>query len=182
MQNNDELIKTQRLTLRFPRAEDGPALYEAMLESREQLARLLNTSFEGRTPESVTERCRQQAAECLSGESFALHAFDAGHRLIGSLELHKNKDDTYMPVCFVRASEQGKGYATEAGVAVLQYLAGMGMEIKSSTTADNEASQGLHLKLGFRKAQGQGFHYMLEAKGTPDVSPSPALRTKSQPS
>lgn len=113
-------IETSRLLLRVPRAGDGPALHEALVESLPELRRFLwflSWVAEEQTPESAEIRCRKAQANFFARTDLPFWVFDQSTgRLVGSVGLHRT--DWSIPKTevgyWIRTSAAGNGYVTEA--------------------------------------------------------------------
>jgi len=111
---------TPRLVLRSFTPEDAPALHEALVESLPRLREylwFLPWIAEEQTLQSAEVRCRNAQAAFENHADLAWLAFDRStQRVVGSAGLHRT--DWTLPRTevgyWIRSSEAGKGYATEA--------------------------------------------------------------------
>ena len=119
-------IETSRLLLRAPRAGDGPALHEALVESLPELRRFLwflSWVAEEQTLESAEIRCRRAQANFHARTDLPFWIFDKStDRLVGSAGLHRT--DWSIPQTevgyWIRTSAAGNGYVTEAVDALVR--------------------------------------------------------------
>lgn len=150
-------FETQRLLLRAPKAGDGLAVYEARMETREQLR-----NWPVATPWAQAEPTQEDAeAYCRRGQSAFLARTDlpmlaflkADQTFVGCFSLHRM--DWEVPRFeigyWLRASQQKRGLATEAvqGMAqlALQELQALRVEIHCNT--ENHASRKVAERTGF---------------------------------
>ncbi len=113
-------IETPRLTIRSFRIDDAPALLEALAESIEDLRAylwFLPWIAEEPTLETAQVRCRRAEANFLLRSDLAYLTFEkVTGRLVGSVGLHRT--EWTLPKTevgyWVRSSETGQGYASEA--------------------------------------------------------------------
>jgi RimJ/RimL family protein N-acetyltransferase len=140
--------RTERLLLRPGWVEDAPVLAEAM--NREDVVlKLAQVPW----PYSVADAESFLARDRASGEANLLifERTSAEPRLIGGIGLARNARNTVLGYWIVPSS-WGKGFATEAGRAVID-LARETLRIGQLTAqhfADNPASGSVLRKLGFR--------------------------------
>jgi len=140
------VLDTDRLHLRIAKPSDGRAIYDAVLESLENL-RAWPTSLPWATYEPTVaaseQFSRQSEADCAAGIGFAFLAFDADDRLVGSVGLHSIRwDIPSMEIGFwMRSSVQRRGFATEAVEAVLNFsFTQLGARrVQARTDEDNRA-------------------------------------------
>ena len=152
-----ERIETPRLLLRPFSIADAPALHEALVESltalREHLW-FLPWVAEPPTLASAEARCVQAAENFRQRTDLAYLAFDRrSGRLVASAGLHRT--DWALPATevgvWVRTSEMGKGYATEAVTALTAWaLDTLGAErVAFVADAINAGSRAVALRCGF---------------------------------
>lgn len=151
-------LETPRLLLRSFRVDDAPLLHAALVDSIDDLRRhlwFLPWVAEAPTLQSAQARCRKAEANFLLRTDLAYLAFEkASGRLVASIGLHRTDWD--LPKTEVgywaRTSDAGKGYASEAVVALttwaLQTLGAVRVELV--TDEDNTRSRRLAERCGFR--------------------------------
>ncbi len=151
-------LETPRLLLRSFRLEDAPALHEALVESvaqlREHLWFLPWLAMEP-SLQSAELRCRQAQANFLLRTDLPYLAFEKStERLVGSVGLHRT--DWELPKTevgyWLRTSETGKGYATEAVNALTDWaLNTLGAKRVSLITDElNQGSRAVAERCGFQ--------------------------------
>lgn len=153
-----EALETPRLLLRPFAITDAPQLHEALLESIEALREhlwFLPWVAEPPTLASAEARCRRALASFHLRTDLAYLAFDRGSgRLVASAGLHRT--DWALPATevgyWVRTSEVGHGYATEAVEALTRWaLEGLGaVRVALVTDAGNAGSRAVAERCGFR--------------------------------
>jgi RimJ/RimL family protein N-acetyltransferase len=151
-------FETPRLFLRPFAVADAPQLHEALVESIDALREhlwFLPWVAEPPTPASAEARCRQAQADFLQRADLPYLAFERrSGRLVASAGMHRT--DWALPATevgyWVRTSEVGQGYATEAVNALTTWaLEGLGAT-RVALVADerNVASRAVALRCGFR--------------------------------
>ncbi|UZK67344.1 GNAT family N-acetyltransferase [Sphingomonas sp. M1-B02] len=140
--------RTPRLTLRPGWPEDAPALAQAI--GHECVVRNL-----ARAPWPYPiEAAETFAASFATSDEpvFLLFEHDAGAiRLVGGIGLHAIGDEPHELGYWVTPNAWGRGYATEAGKAVLQVAKAIGVRrVTAGHFIDNPASGRVLRKLGFR--------------------------------
>ena len=153
-----ESFETPRLLLRPFAVADAPQLHEALAESIEALREhlwFLPWVAEPPTLASAAARCRQAQASFLLRTDLPYLAFERrSGRLVASVGLHRT--DWALPATevgyWVRTSEVGKGYATEAVSALTAWaLDALGATRVALVTDElNFASRAVALRCGFR--------------------------------
>jgi len=150
-------IETARLLMRPPRSGDGAALHEAIVESLPELRRFLASLpwvAEEQTRESAEVFCRNAESNFLARRDlpFLLLGRESG-RLVGACGLHRTNWEVPKTEVgyWVRASESGKGYVTEAVNGLVAFaLDAIGAErIEIITDAENLASRRVAERCGF---------------------------------
>lgn len=153
-----ETFETPRLTLRPFSIADAPQLHEALVESLGELRNhlwFLPWVAEEQTLESAQVRCRKAQGNFVLRLDLAYLAFErSSGRLVASAGLHRT--DWILPRTevgyWVRTSEVGKGYATEA-VNALTDWALLGLQAKRVelvTDELNAASRAVAVRCGFQ--------------------------------
>ncbi len=152
-----ESFETPRLHLRPFSEADAPQLHEALVESIAQLREnlwFLPWVAEPQTLRSAEERCRKARSDFQLRLDLPYLVFDRTGRLVASAGLHRT--DWAAPKTevgyWVRTSEVGKGYATEAvNVLTTWALQSLGAErVELVTDERNAASRAVALRCGFR--------------------------------
>ena len=149
-------IETPRLILRPVQTGDGAAITEAKRETWDQLTQWMPWAKGEHSPDADEVWARKNHAQFILRENFALVGIekDTGRHVIWTglhrFDWHKRRFEIGY---WVRASAQGKGYATESTNALIRYafnaLSARRVEI---THADgNERSQNVIEKLSFQK-------------------------------
>jgi RimJ/RimL family protein N-acetyltransferase len=151
-------ITTPRLILRPVQAGEGPAITEAKRESWAELSPWDIWTW-GRLEDLKVEDdelfCRRKYIKFLAREDLTFLSFNRETgKLIGVAGLHKCdwKRRMFMVGFWVRTSETAKGYATEAGNALIRYAfdALSATKVYSFHAAGNVGSQRVIEKLGFQ--------------------------------
>ncbi len=141
--------RTQRLTLRPGWAEDAPALTAAIAHEAVafQLARLPWPYTEAHAAQWLGQVSRPDDV------SRVILSHDYGYpRLVGGIGIHPD-GDAHEIGYWLTPDAWGRGYATEAGRAILgiaQYAMGL-KRLTSGCFLDNPASGRVLAKLGFRQ-------------------------------
>lgn len=147
-------ILTPRLELRCYRLEDAPLVTEAITHSLPHL----RAWFPWAHPEPVSQAVR---LETIAGQverfetmkDFTMGMFSRdGDRLIGGTGLHpRGRAECWEIGYWVRANAEGKGYATEASIALTQVALGLlglpRLEIRCDSR--NARSSRIPARLGF---------------------------------
>lgn len=152
-----EILETPRLVLRTMRRSDAPQLHEALAQSIVELRQylwFLPWVREEPTLQSAERRCiRAHAAFLLRTDlAYLAVARSSGH-LIGSAGLHRT--DWSLPRTevgyWIRSSETGRGYASEAVRALTQWaLTGLGARrVELITDELNAGSCRVAIRCGF---------------------------------
>lgn len=120
----DEFLSA-RLLIRSPRPGDGTMLYEAVIESLEHLKPWMPWAHNPVTLEAEEAVVRRMHANFLAREDLTLFLLERNTgRFIGGSGLHRI--DWNVPRFeigyWVRASEQGKGFITEAVAALTDFV------------------------------------------------------------
>jgi RimJ/RimL family protein N-acetyltransferase len=152
-----ESLETERLQLRPFRTTDAPQLHEALLESIAELRKhlwFLPWVSEEQTLQSAEVRCRRAEANFLVRADLPYLAFTKSTgRLVASVGLHRT--DWSLPKTevgyWVRTSEAGKGYATEAVLELTNWaLYGLrAKRVELVTDENNQGSRRLAERCGF---------------------------------
>ncbi|MGV3524032.1 MAG: GNAT family N-acetyltransferase [Candidatus Sericytochromatia bacterium] len=152
-----ETFETARLVLRPFTVSDAPQLHEALVESLAELRAnlwFLPWVAEEQTLQSAEVRCRKAQGQFLLRQDLAYLAFErTSGRLVASAGLHRT-DWTFPKTevgYWVRSSEVGKGYATEAVNALTHWalfeLAAKRVELV--TDERNAGSRAVALRCGY---------------------------------
>ncbi|SDT56455.1 Protein N-acetyltransferase, RimJ/RimL family [Paenibacillaceae bacterium GAS479] len=122
----DDSFESSRLLIRAPRFGDGQAVNEAILESLDQLKPWMPWAQSAPTQEQSEVNIRQATLAFQERSNLRLMLIDKQTgRLVGSSGLHRiNWDNRSFEIGYwVRASEAGKGYITEAVQAISAFAA-----------------------------------------------------------
>jgi len=117
-------IFTERLVIREPRVGEGAIVNEAVVESFGELHAWMPWAKEVPTVEESEKYTRESAAKFITRQDFGLRIWNREQtRFIGSTGLHPK---SWSPRVFeigywIRTSEAGKGYTTEAVKALTAY-------------------------------------------------------------
>ena len=152
-------ITTHRLVLRPPRAGDGAAMNEAVLETIEPLQRWMPWATPTPTPDQTEAWCRSSAADFVARRQLPMLLFlreSAGEpaTFVGSSGLHRVDWEVprFEVGYWVRRRFEGQGYVTEAAAAITRFafetLGARRVEIR--TDDRNERSWRVAERLGFR--------------------------------
>ena len=149
-------IETPRLILREPRPGDGAALHGMKLETWEQIHQWMPWATEIGTEDESEANCREAYANFILRKDLRLQGFEkeTGRMVIGT-GLHRfDWNVRRIEIGYwVRASAQGKGYATESTNALTRYafevLRANAVAIDAAT--ENRRSLSVIEKLGFEK-------------------------------
>lgn len=152
-------IETERLTLRCPRADDGPELHDALVESVHRLRSWFAwTAATELTLERSAASARFARWRFLAGRELQFFIFRKGSpRLLGVAGLcNPDWSRHHFEISYwLRTGCEGHGYATEAVAALtdfaFQRLAARRLEIRCDL--DNVAAAALPQRLGFRLEQ-----------------------------
>jgi RimJ/RimL family protein N-acetyltransferase len=142
--------RTQRLTLRPGWREDAPALADAI--GHEHVVRMLAQvpwPYETSHAEDFLARPRKVSDVFLLILS---HEQEPYPRLVGGIGIHPQEDGGHEFGYWLAPDAWGRGYATEAGravVAMARHALGL-KRLKSGHFVDNPASGRVLTKLGFR--------------------------------
>lgn len=150
------VIVTRNLLLRPPKPGDGKLMYQAVKETRAQLARWMPWA-QGRVSEAALEEyARRSCAQWTLREELPLVIFDrTGKRMLGATGMHRInwQVPSFELGYWLRKSAQGKGYAQEATLTLahfcFDYLAARRIEIRCDD--QNRKSMKVPLALGFIK-------------------------------
>lgn len=152
--NFPEEFYTERLLIRKPMPGDGPAVYEAMQASLEELKPWMPWAHREQTEQDVEANMRDAHAKFLTREDLRLHLFDkVTGKFIGSSGLHRiNWDVPKFEIGYwIDSRQSGKGYITEAVQAITDFafeqLNARRVEIRCDLK--NTKSSAIPEKLGF---------------------------------
>ena len=151
--NVPEAVETDRLTLRATRAGMGPAIYEAVRESKRELDRWMPWARETKSATDTERHCREMQLKWHAREEldFCFHRRTDG-LLVGKGGLHTI--DWTVPRFeigyWVRSSCARQGYATEATLGLVQLARSLNAaRLEISSDARNAASRRVAEKSGF---------------------------------
>jgi RimJ/RimL family protein N-acetyltransferase len=151
-------ISTERLLLRMPRAGDGAIIFPAARESLAELKPWMPWATDDYSVEKGEEWCRRGAARFLLREELpflmflreglyleGLHLGNIGMPRI-NWELRKCEIGYWL-----RTSQTGRGYMTEAGRAMVELLLKLGFcRIEIRCDPQNQKSRAVAQRLGFQ--------------------------------
>jgi RimJ/RimL family protein N-acetyltransferase len=139
--------RTQRLLLRPGWAEDAPALAAAIAD--EMIVRNLATApwpYRLRDAEAFLAQPRDPVLPSF----LVFERTDGEPRLVGSCGLGRRPSGAVELGYWIARPHWGRGYATEAGIALLEIARAMGLRsLEGSHFLDNPASGRVLEKLGF---------------------------------
>ncbi|HET9851682.1 MAG TPA: GNAT family protein [Candidatus Limnocylindrales bacterium] len=141
-------FQTERLTLRLPDEEGARLEHEMIHESLDHLWPWFSFRANPPTLAARVEKAAQQRADAAAGTS-ATYIIFAGARAVGKIwvEIHGG---TAQMGWWLRATETGRGYATEAARALSALALDRGTErVVARTDPDNAASRALAERAGF---------------------------------
>ena len=151
--NVPEAVETERLTLRATRAGMGPAIYDAVRESRRDLDRWMPWSKETKRATDTERHCREMQLKWHAREEldFCFHRRTDG-LLVGKGGLHTI--DWTVPRFeigyWIRSSCARQGYATEATLGLVQLARTLNAaRVEISSDARNTGSRRVAEKSGF---------------------------------
>jgi RimJ/RimL family protein N-acetyltransferase len=151
--NVPEAVETERLTLRATRAGMGPAIYDAVRESRRDLDRWMPWSKETKSATDTERHCREMQLKWHAREEldFCFHRRTDG-LLVGKGGLHTI--DWTVPRFeigyWIRSSCARQGYATEATLGLVQLARTLNAaRVEISSDARNTGSRRVAEKSGF---------------------------------
>ena len=145
-------VRTERLTLRPGWAEDAPLLAEAI--GHEQVVRNLARAPWPYPPEAA-ESYVQSFGDATEPKFLIFEHLDGRIRLIGGMGIGAHKDKSQDFGYWITPDAWGRGYATEAGRAVLRAAKAAGVRhVTAANYVDNPASGRVLRKLGFRPTGG----------------------------
>jgi len=148
-----EQFETDRLIIRMPKISDTPEIYEAILESMEELKPWMPWA-KNSTLETTEESTRMAVSKFISREDLRYHFHDkiSGRFLVGS-GLHRIDWDVpkFEIGYWCRTSEVGNGFVTE-GVSALTAMAFKQLEaarVEIRCSEKNKRSIAVAKRLGF---------------------------------
>ncbi len=149
-----DALRSPRLVLRPLRPDDAEAIFAAIDESREHLAAWMTWVDAHRIVDDTRDWCARVAANWLIRSELMLGMFDAETgRFLGGTGLHVHDWDRrlFEVGYWIRASEQGKGYVTEAVARQIDFafddLDARRLEL--TCDARNERSRLVAVRCGF---------------------------------
>lgn len=117
-------FETERLVIRSPRPGEGRMVYEAVMESIEQLKLWMPWAHQEMSPEIQEGISRRMHANFLAREDLPLRLFhkDTGE-LVGGSGLHRFDWDVprFEIGYWVRTKFEGQGYITEAVIGITNF-------------------------------------------------------------
>ncbi|WP_407539467.1 GNAT family N-acetyltransferase [Deinococcus radiomollis] len=147
-------LQTDRLLLRAPRQEDGPAVYRAVAESLPELRRWMVWAQQPLDEAGYTSNMAAAAEAFAARTELRFLIWDAsGQELLGSTGFHAlNWEIPKGEIGYwIHSAQAGKGYATEAVQALTQFgfetLGFRRIEIRCD--ALNEASAAVARRAGY---------------------------------
>lgn len=164
-----ESFETERLIIRAPRVGDGPALNEAIRESRDQLQTWLPWARREQTIDDTGEIVRRAVVNWVSRDDLWMLAFrKSDGALVGRTGLHQ---PDWTARCFeigywVRSRLAGHGYITEAvnGLTNYAFQHARAERIEIRCDSQNTASAAVARRAGYR-LEGTLRRNMLSADG-----------------
>jgi ribosomal-protein-serine acetyltransferase len=150
MKTQPTALESIRLRLEPVAARHAEGLYQAALASRAQLLPWMPWAAEI-TLESNQNYTTEAERGWDAGEEFHF-AIMENDLVLGVIGLNRGRDGTAELHYWMRSDRTGRGYATEAGMCILQWGADV-LRPESFTLwagADNHASRRVAEKLGFR--------------------------------
>ncbi len=149
-----ELFESERLTIRAPRWGDGPAVNEAIAESLAELRPWMPWAQEAPTVDATEANVRAARLHFLERTDLRLQlVHTASGRFVGGSGLHRIDWAVrkFEIGYWIRTSEAGRGYASEAVAAITAYaareLAAERVEIRCDSR--NERSRRVAERNGF---------------------------------
>lgn len=150
-----EQIESERMVLRLPRAGDGASIYEAQMESLAELRPWMPWVHDELSVDISEKSARLAVAKWIAREDLRFSLLDKHTgRFLGGTGLHRPSwDDRRFEIGYwIRTSEAGKGYVTEAVHAMTRYamdvLSAQRVEIRMDTR--NERSWRVAERAGFK--------------------------------
>lgn len=149
-------IETPRLILRNVLPGDGATLHEMKAETLQQLKKWMPWAKDDNTAEDDEIVARRNHARFILREDMMMLGFEKdGGRCVVSTGLHRFdwESRTFEIGYWVRASAQGRGYASEAANALARYAFGQlnARKVTICHAGGNDASRRIIEKLGFDK-------------------------------
>ena len=152
-----QVIETPRLKLKMPCAGIGEQLHQAIMDGYEDYVRWLNWPSNPPTVTTVEEETRKHHAEFITRELIRYIIMDkqtntiVGRCAFPNIQAHWSIPQFGISY-FIRKSQRGLGYASEAANALsllaFRFLKARKIEIHSD--AENTASSSVALNLGFK--------------------------------
>lgn len=152
-----ETIETTRLRLLMPKAGFGEKLHSALVDGYEDYVKWLSWPTTLPTISEVEEACRKHQAEFILREFIRYIIVDkANAQVIGRCAFPSAQSNWQVPQFgisyIIRASQRGKGYATEAShaLALVAFKILKARKVEIYCDAENIASNKVPLKLNFQ--------------------------------
>lgn len=140
-------LETTRLTLRVPEPLDGPAVFEAIIESLPELQPWMPWLHDRLSLDDEEQFVRQSQARFLLREELTFLIFLRGaHRLVGSISLHHIDWDVprFEIGYWLRTADTHRGLATEAVMGLTDFahaqLSARRIEIRCDEANQRSAS------------------------------------------
>lgn len=151
-------IRTARLLIRCWQPEDAPLLKEAIDSSLPELQRWVPWAMHEPTPvDALAARLATMRNKFVNGDDWPFGIFDqAETRVLGGTGLHPRMGSDVLEIGYwIRTSETGRGYATEAAEALCaEAFACTGIaRVEIHCDAANQRSAAIPRRLGFRLAK-----------------------------
>lgn len=152
-----EVIETPRLNLQMPKAGFGTKLHAAIADGYQDYVKWLNWPTVMPTEQQIEEECRKHMAEFILRDFIRYLIIDKENgEIIGRCAFPSFQANWQIPQFgisyFIRKSERGKGYATEAvyAMSILAFKVLKARKIEIYCDSENIASTKIPLKLGFK--------------------------------
>ena len=148
-------LVTERLIIRTPELGDAQMLNEAIRETWDGLYRWMPWAITPPTLEESVDTCRRMSSHTAEGDDYVLFCFErATGRFVMASGCHPKSWEVpaFEIGYWCRTSEQGKGFVTEAVLAITQaafeVMGARRIEIRCDT--DNTASRAVAERAGYK--------------------------------
>lgn len=152
-----DVIETSRLRLEVPKAGMGEKVHQAIADGYEDYVKWLFWSPILPTIDSIEEECRRDHAAFILRNLIRYVIFDkTTGKALGRCAMHPSQVSWIIPQFglsyFIRKSERGKGFATEAtrALALLAFDTLKAKKVEIYCDPENTASIRIPLKLNFQ--------------------------------